>query len=326
MITTNKLDLRLEALKLLILAILAAILLLTMVGTVTGAAPRKTMGEPGLLPAEITGQATPIQPLPQLNHRFELEPRMPAVTPEMHYQLWLTLQLHREDRPAEALLAWEKVVLPPHTAVYKPTAMAVAEMRQKNLKAAEALLRDARNLDPDNALVAYYTGVLRMEQAAACEQVDPDIGAQFVAAMPWEAPEQRAMYELAAIMEFRDAIERAATVHMDDELMPDPQATNLGPLVGDLVRALKADNFVGKAHHALGDLLLRRGMLREAEEHMDAAAEMGLTVMFGYEDLGLLYELQGRPADTLRAYRKNFAQRHPEAARMVERALAGMTQ
>jgi len=49
-------------------------------------------------------------------------------------------------------------------------------------------------------------------------------------------------------------------------------------------------------------------------------------VMFGYEDLGLLYELQGRPADTLRAYRKNFAQRHPEAARMVERALAGMTQ
>jgi len=325
MITTTKLDLRLEALKLLALAILATIVLLTMVGTLAGATPRQFDDMPGMLPAEITGMATPMQPLPEPDRRLDLEPRMPTVTTEMHHQLWLALQFYREERPAEALLAWERLALPPHTAVYKPIAMAVAEMQQKNLKAAENLLRDARNLEPENALVAYFTGVLRLEQAAACEQADPEIGVQFVAAMPWEAREQRGMYELAAIMEFRDAIERVETVRVDEELMPDPQAANLGALVGDLVRVLKADNFVGKAHHALGDLLLRRGLLREAEGHLDAAAETGIPVMFGYEDLGLLYELQARPADVLRAYRKNFAQRCPDGVRVLDWALAGMT-
>jgi tetratricopeptide (TPR) repeat protein len=251
--------------------------------------------------------AIPLQEQPKHNPRAA-DPLMPAVAPEMHEMLWRVLQLHRERRPAGALLLWPKVTLPPHTAAYKPMAMAVAEMQQNNLPAAERLMREARTRAPRDPLIAFFTGVLRMEQAGACRADSEGVGAQFAAYMPWEANEQRAMLELAAIMEFRDAIEWADEVNFDIELMPDPLAANLGPLVTDLMTALGADNFVGKAHSVLGDLLLRRGALTEAEQHIDAAVAAGLPALFGYEDLGLLYELQGRHADVLRVYGKNFQQ------------------
>ncbi len=323
--TTRQLDMRFEALKLLLVALIATMLALVLVRQLNGATPQG-LDAPRMLPADTTLRANPMgePPLPQ--RQWNEDVPMPTVTPEMQGHLWRVLQLHREDHPAEALLLWERVALPPHTQVYKPLAMAVAEMHLKNYDGAKTLLFRARDLAPENGLVAYYMGVLHLEQIAALDVVEPDLGPQFVATnMPWEANDRRAMLELAAIMELRDAIKQADQVLMNEELMPDPQAAHLGPLVGDLVRALRADNFVGKAHHALGDLLLRRGLLREAEEHMDAATETGIPVLFGYEDLGLLYELQGRPADTLRAYQKNFMQRgEPEIGWFVEWLMPGL--
>ena len=322
MLTTQKMDVGLEALKYLLIAMLATAIALILVGTLYGA-PANTIQGPNMLPQDMPQVAMPL-PEQQRLGTPAADPFMPTVAPEMHERLWTVLQLHRERQPAGALLLWPQIALPPHTAAYKPMAMAVAEMQQNNLPAAERLMRDARTLAPRDPLIAYFTGVLRMEQAAACRAEERAVGPQFAAHMPWEANEQRAMLELAAIMEFRDAIEWADEVNLDIELMPDPQAANLGPLVTDLMTALGADNFVGKAHHVLGDLLLRRGALTEAEQHIDAAVAAGLPALFGYEDLGLLYELQGRRADVLRAYGKNF-QQHCEPYLQQWKELFGQT-
>jgi hypothetical protein len=319
MFTTGKLDLRMEAVKYLLLAILATALALLMVQTLSGA-PTAGRNEPGMLPADMPQVAVPMNE-PQMARDPMADPFMPTVTPDMHDRLWTVLQLHREGQPAGAMILWPQIALPPETAAYKPMAMAVAEMKQHNLPGAERLLMEARDLAPRNALVAYFMGVLRVEQAAECKAMDQDFGPQFAAYVPWDAYERRAMLELAAIMEFRDAIEWADETNVEIELMPDPRAVNLGPLVTDLMTALDADNFVGRAHKQLAELLLRRGALTEAEQHIDAAVAAELPVMFAYEDLGLLYELQGRHADTLRAYTKNFQYQYGPALDRLTKVL-----
>jgi Tfp pilus assembly protein PilF len=68
--------------------------------------------------------------------------------------------------------------------------------------------------------------------------------------------------------------------------------------------ALGCDKFEGQAHNILGAMYLDRGNADLAEEHMDAATAAGQDIVFGYRDLGAIYEHAGRHADAARAYLK----------------------
>ena len=78
----------------------------------------------------------------------------------------------------------------------------------------------------------------------------------------------------------------------------------LEPTVGDLLLATGADNYVSKAHNTLSYLHLETGALEEAERHMDEAAAGGMSIVYGYEDLGEQYARRHRHADAARAYLK----------------------
>jgi hypothetical protein len=56
----------------------------------------------------------------------------------------------------------------------------------------------------------------------------------------------------------------------------------------------------------LGAMDLDRGANDAAEEHLDAAMDAGLTVVFGYRDLGAAYEAEGRHGDAAREYLKGM--------------------
>jgi hypothetical protein len=117
------------------------------------------------------------------------------------------------------------------------------------------------------------------------------------------------MYELAAMMELRAAIEHAPEVARDEALLPGQTGATAGPWSGDLIAALGADNVAGKAHYRLGDLYLRRGMLADAEESLDAAAATGIPIPVGYEKVGLLRQQQGQNGDAVRLYSKQLIQK-----------------
>jgi hypothetical protein len=83
------------------------------------------------------------------------------------------------------------------------------------------------------------------------------------------------------------------------------------PRVGDLLIALEADNFVGKAHHVLFGLEMDRGLLTEAETHLDMAVATGIAPLYGYEDLAEAYLTQGNEPAALRAGAKDMQANYP---------------
>ena len=89
-------------------------------------------------------------------------------------------------------------------------------------------------------------------------------------------------------------------------MIPDgfPTRAALEPTAGDLLLALDAEEFDGKAHNTLGCLFLERGSLELAERHLDDAVQSRLDVVYGYRDLGDEYRACGRHADAMRAYLK----------------------
>ena len=83
------------------------------------------------------------------------------------------------------------------------------------------------------------------------------------------------------------------------------------PTVGDLVAALGADNFVGKAHHVLFGLQLKLGELGIAEFHLDQAAATGIAVLYGYRDLATAYLDEGHNSDAIRLIGKELQINQP---------------
>ena len=67
---------------------------------------------------------------------------------------------------------------------------------------------------------------------------------------------------------------------------------------------MRATDFEPNAHHMLGYLFLERGAPEIAEEHLDQANALGIRVPFVFNELGEMYEDEGRHADAARAYLK----------------------
>lgn len=264
--------------------------------------------EPAKLPGDIDARLAPAAGV-----------ETPATIPpgDVSIQLWQTLDDQQSGRLDRVVGVWENIPLAPRAEVWRHIALAEAHIAMGDLDAAGVSLENAGRREPENPLVHYYLGLWRLEQAdQAMDWYEPGIRlAAYYTSYPGDeqpsqvVPNSKAMYRLAAMSHLEEAIELAGNVDLDQPLVPAewPTSAALRPTVGDLLLALGANHFDAKAHNMLGYLHLDSGAAEEAEYHMDAAADSGVVIVFGYEDLARLYEAQGRPLDAFRANAKSAA-------------------
>lgn len=229
-------------------------------------------------------------------------------------RLWMTLESQRAGCFGDAISGWEQVGLPDETAHWRESGMAAAFLQAGDLQKAEAHLNAARRLTSQNAVHAYFTGVLRLEQAAASGHIPGDTRRHTDMLVSYTPVEDRLQWRMLAIVELQNAIVWSGEIQLDERLLTiDEQIeeTVVVPRVSDLLAALRADNFVGKAHHLLFGLYLNGGNLSLAEFHLDQAAATGIAVLYGYRDLAATYLDEGRGSDVLRLARKDLDVNQP---------------
>jgi tetratricopeptide (TPR) repeat protein len=336
MITTRRLPVEMELLRWAIVAAIALALLAALATVVAAAEP---MPAPALLPARMELFAKPLD-LAAPDKFAPDKPRFPEAMPaidqppaEMAARLWMTLENHRAGCFGEALAGWQQIQLPDATVIWGHIAHAALMLQVGDLEQAAIELDLARRMDLDHPLVAYYTGILRLEQAAQAARIPdgmPEGNLRLVAHVPARGEDRAEVYRMLARVELGRAIALADRVRLDERLIAteDPLHQQLVvPHVGDLLVALGADNFVGKAHQMLFDLDLARGELTQAEQHLDAAVALGLPPLFGYHDLAEAYQAADRPEDALRAVRRDLQANYPalwDAGQDLMRAWDGM--
>ena len=293
------------------LAALALLLVLAMVGRTLGG-PFKATDPPGLLPTNAAEEARPMNAISRdLDSRITARSDTPRAA-DVGDALWKILEYHGADDPQRALDGWREICLPETIVTWRHVAMAVAELKQGHLDAASDHLSTARDAGPDNAVVHYYTGLLRLMQAEYqpdWNDAEADTGTRFVAYRPQQVvPNSASMYRLVGAMHLERAIELADRVPLDQIVAPTGWTMVMAtpPTVGDLLTALGAERFEASSHNVLGGVYFERGAWERAEGHMDSATDGGADVMNGYRDLARQYEQDGRYLDAARAYAKEM--------------------
>jgi tetratricopeptide (TPR) repeat protein len=242
--------------------------------------------------------------------RDRLAPWMPLEQPvDRGMLVWSALAAQACGQPDRAMIQWGHIELAGGMRAWKHLAITAIHLeRGHNDDAAEELAK-AQLIQPDNALVHYYLGILHLQQAE--NAIDwPDYVRtptfRFAVYTPNVSPNTKGMYQLAATMELEHAINGARKIDGELPLIPMEWNTSEAfyPTVNDLLLAMGATQFEPNSHHMLAYLCLERGALEVAEEHLDRANELGISVPFIFNDLGARYETQGRNADAARAYLK----------------------
>jgi len=306
-----------ELLHWLLILVAALLLVIVVVTALGGADPTK---EPLLLPKGIDTFAKPM-PLESVKPFFpESTPVRKLPPAEAAARLWTILENHRADRAQEALNDWFEMGLPQETAHWRETAMAAAYLQIGDLNRAALHLEAAYQLMPEHAIVAYFTGLLRLEQAMDLSRV-PDGRRRSDLLVSYTPMEDRALYRMLAGVQLELAIARALEIRSDEPLVPAYPPVDeqfISPTVGDLLTALGANNFVGKAHHTLFGLRLDEGELAIAEYYLDRAAETGIAILHGYRDLAERYLIAEENRDALRVCLKDFKLNYPDAHRIAK--------
>jgi tetratricopeptide (TPR) repeat protein len=314
-VITNRhlVTLEMEFIKWVLLAILAAALVLVL-ATVAAADPM--LPEPARLPGDMNEIAQPIVP--------DVKPFFPEMAPypvrdpaDVAARIWMTLEHQRAGCVAEALAGWQGIYLGGGAEIWREIAMGAAYLQAADVDQAALHLDAARAMNPEHPVVAYYTGILRLEQAAAAVRVPddaPGLHLRMVAFVPERGEQARQQYQLEARQELLMAIAGADMIWLDERLVIGDRVEEemVVPRVGDLLVALGADNFVGQAHHLLFGVELDLGATTAAEEHLDLAVATGIAPLLGYEELAEAYLEQDQPADALRATRKDIAANYPQ--------------
>jgi tetratricopeptide (TPR) repeat protein len=279
---------------------------------------------PGLLPKDVNDWARPMDQATSATFYPEIGPA-PRIDNRVA-TMWRILELHRQGMAEEAIAAWRDADFGCATEVWRQAAMAVGYLQLGQLEEAADHLDAALEIEPENPVVHYYVGMLRLTQARDAKQwYDMLPHPILLIAMPQIAPNTRDMYELAAMQELEEAINLADRVDPNAPLMPGmwtaedtPYVPVVTPTVGDLLAALGADRFQVRAHNVLGGLYTEHGLADEAEEHIDAAAAEGMNAPFAYRDLGKLLEAEGRNQDAVRVYLKAFRNGDPNITTVLK--------
>jgi len=235
-------------------------------------------------------------------------------------RLWTILENHRADRHREALNDWFEMGLPQEAAHWREIAIGVSYLELGDLNRAALHLEAADHLVPGHAVVAYFTGLLRLEQAVDVSRV-PDGRRRSDLLVSYTPTEDRALYRMLASGQLELAIARAPEVRLDEPLVPADRPIDeefVSPTVGEFLKAIGANNFVGKAHHVLFGLRLDDGELAIAENHLDRAAETGIAVLHGYRDLAERYLIAEEHRDVVRVCLKDFELNYPAANRAMK--------
>ena len=306
-----------EAIWLALMAILTAAIMLMMGVKLAGAAEPQP---PRFLPALVAEWQEAVDQfrdrnfveagdrLQDIQHR--VAPWMPIELPvDRGLALWNALAAQGRGQFEQAMSDWARTELPDDMRAWKHIAIAAMNLeRGRNDEAAEELAM-AQLHEPDNAVVHYYLGILHIQQADQAIEW-PDFirtsNVRLVAHNPSVVPNTKGMYELAATSDLERALDAAGCLDRDAALIPEEWTTEpaLRPTVADLLLAMGATEFEANAHHMLGYLFIERGALEVAEEHLDRTNELGVRVPFIFNELGELYEAEGRHADAGRAYLK----------------------
>jgi hypothetical protein len=165
-------------------------------------------------------------------------------------------------------------------------------------------------------------GLLRLEQANVAGRVPDTSRGRHEFFAVYAPAEDKETYQTLAIAELRLAIARAGDIRLDEPLMAaDARADDeiIAPIAGDLLAALGADNFIGKAHHALFGLQLSSGELADAEFHNNQAWMAGIAPHNGYQDLATAYLDQGRNEDAIRVAARGLKSDFPWVRPLCER-------
>jgi hypothetical protein len=330
-LTRHHLTLEMEIVKWLLLIAFAVIVALAMATALAAGEPMTDpMGEPARLPAEMDMLAKPMDAPPHKAYFPEDEPVYELPPAALAARVWTILETQRAGMAREALAGWREIRLPGDADAWRHVAMAAAHLTCGKLDRAAGNLDNAREYENAQAVVAFYTGLLRLEQAAAAARV-PDEATEgmlrMVAYDPTQGTLGQTVLRVLARRQLEMAITRAGEIRLDERLVigePGIEEAIVVPRVGDLLVALDAMNFVGKAHHTLFALELDRGQLRQAEEHLDQAVATGIAPLFGYGDLAEAYLALEQPTDAMRATQKDMAANYPllwEAGQEMQAAL-----
>jgi tetratricopeptide (TPR) repeat protein len=239
-------------------------------------------------------------------------------------QIWQILSRQRNGEYEQVFEEWQVAPLTCEAEVWRHVARGQAALGLRDLTSASEALEMALEMQPQNAVAHYFRGLLRLELAATAgdwyDAIGPSPFRLVSVQIPGEPSLTKSMYRLAARMDFETALEAAGTVEFDEPLSAVQMhpALAVEPTVRDLLFAMRAVDFEGKTHHMLSYLLLDDGVAREAEEHLDQAAALGQHILYGYQDLGQLYEEQHQHLDAVRAYAKALKHGNPLARPMTK--------
>ena len=305
MFATRRMHVEVELMKWAVIILWAIALAAIMLVRTAGGDELKPAQEPGRLPADM-GSIAKALAQPAVTPYFpENPPQAIVVDPCLTDELWGLVRQHEEGKVAAAMAGWKEIALPAKGEVWRHIAFGIGELQLGNLERADYEFDVARDYGPRHPLVAYYRGILRMEQAREQGLRDAEKIAVIrlvVYRNDEVVPATRGMYQLAAMVEFKDALARAEELNLAEPLVA--EAGEEGPTVGDFLNAVGAVNYVGQTHNMLAVLYLDRGLLTDAEEQFDAAAATGIEIPFGYRDLGQAFEEVGENGDAVRAYLK----------------------
>ncbi len=250
---------------------------------------------PGPLPSDVDCIARPIR----LSH--------PIIE-----SLRSALAAHESGRLRDALRHWGEIDTQGAGQGWKLVSQGAAHLYLGELDGAAVALEEAVTVAPENAVVHYFLGLLQRERAARIAAPGPSAAANEVrlAFVPSEESRPRLLPQLPeerlreAGAELELAIRHSAEIDPAEPVMQFTGNQPAAPSVGELLVALHADNFVGKAHGLLAHRCLDEGLPEAAESHVDLAHRHGIPVPSGYRLIGRMYESQGRDGDAFRAYQK----------------------
>jgi tetratricopeptide (TPR) repeat protein len=263
------------------------------------------------------------QPLAAVDQPFfpEAPPAREIPPAEAAARLWMVLEHQRAGRVAEALAGWEPLMLAEDAAHWREIGMAAAHLQAGDYRRADVYLEEARQLAPANPVLAYYMGILHLEQAAAVGRDAPDERCRRGSWSPLSLRRNGARtrcWRCRSLPKPQCVPVKWRSINRCSKSTPCSKK-RVVPRVGDLLVALEADNFVGKAHHLLYALHLDRRELIQAELNLDMAGATGLATLYGYQDLADAYLADERYVDAKRALRKDLQANHGWVGRAYDR-------
>lgn len=319
MIATRRMSLEVELVRWVLLMIAAAALILALATALGAADP---LAAPQLLPNDMDVFAKPMASFAPRPFFPELPPIREFPPAEATDVLWQTLQHHQGGSVGEALAGWDRLQLAEGAEHWRALARGAAFLQAGDLKQANDQLLAARRIVPGHPPAAYLMGILRLEQAQAADRLPDALPRDFQRLVAYTPRGEGTALRMLAMEELNQAISAAETIRLDQRLLaidPRDEEAFVVPTARDLLAALGADNFVGKAHHMLFALHLDAGDLADAEFHLDRAAETGLAVLYGYQDLGAAYLAGGDYAAQQRVAGKDLIAHCPWAAALGDR-------